>query len=55
MDGKNCICVDRYNQKGPATDCDSPCGGDKSKLCGGEETKQVYLIGERNKTGLFDR
>lgn len=43
--GQSCLCGDSYDQFGPATNCDMPCTGDASQMCGGYNANSVYATG----------
>ena len=43
--GQSCLCGDRYDQFGPADNCDMACTGDASQMCGGYNANSVYATG----------
>lgn len=43
--GQSCLCGDSYDQFGAATNCDMPCTGDGSQMCGGYNANNVYATG----------
>jgi hypothetical protein len=45
QDGSNCFCGNDYGNQGgkaPEGDCDSPCPGDSSAMCGGPFRNSIY-------------
>jgi hypothetical protein len=45
QDGYGCYCGNDYGNQGgkvPETDCDMPCNGDSSTMCGGESRNSIY-------------
>jgi hypothetical protein len=54
QDGFSCFCGDDYGKKyGPApeSDCNVPCTGDSSIMCGGGRRNSIYTIPAKNKYG----
>jgi len=43
--GQSCLCGNSYDQFGPADNCDMPCTGDASQMCGGYNANSVYATG----------
>jgi hypothetical protein len=43
--GQSCLCGNSYDQFGPADNCDMPCTGDASQMCGGYNANNVYATG----------
>jgi len=42
--GDWCNCGNSYGKYGPATNCDSPCFGNRSQNCGGGWANSVYIL-----------
>lgn len=42
---ESCLCGNSYGKYGEAENCDYPCKGDSSKICGGYSTNSVYATG----------
>jgi beta-lactam-binding protein with PASTA domain len=40
-----CFCGNRYGTSGPADNCDMPCAGNSSEICGGSWANSVYATG----------
>jgi hypothetical protein len=43
--GESCLCGNRYGKYGAANNCDYPCTGDRSQMCGGYNANSVYGTG----------
>ena len=41
---RSCVCGNRYGKYGKADNCNMPCTGDKSKICGGSWANSVYNV-----------
>ncbi len=41
---RSCICDNHYGKYGKANNCNMPCTGDKSKICGGSWANSVYDV-----------
>ena len=41
----HCFCGNDYGKHGTASNCDMPCGGDKSQMCGGRWANSVFATG----------
>jgi hypothetical protein len=37
-----CFCANSYGGQGPSTNCNVPCGGNASEMCGGSNASSVY-------------
>ncbi len=47
---RECYCGNNFqagSNPAPASDCNHPCGGDSSELCGGDNRLNVYTFGEK--------
>lgn len=44
-----CFCGDSYGRSGKATNCDMPCAGNGSEICGGAWANSVYSTGAAGK------
>ena len=42
---KECFCGDEYQNYGEADNCDMPCSGDKTEICGGNWAMNIYGTG----------
>lgn len=42
---ESCLCGNRYGQFGTADNCNMPCTGDASQMCGGMNSNMVYSTG----------
>lgn len=42
---ESCLCGNTYGQFGAAANCDMPCTGDASQICGGMNSNMVYSTG----------
>ena len=42
---ESCLCGNTYGQFGAAANCDMPCTGDASQICGGMNSNMVYATG----------
>lgn len=40
--GQSCLCGNSYGKYGPADNCNYPCTGDSSQMCGGYSANSVY-------------
>jgi WSC domain len=40
-----CFCGNRYGSKGRADNCNMPCGGKSSEMCGGQWANSVWRLG----------
>ena len=49
QNGQSCLCGNTYGKYGPATNCDSKCTGDPTKICGGSNANSIYLATEAKK------
>ena len=51
QDGYACFCGDDYGTYGPApeSDCNVPCTGDHSIMCGGPDRNSIYTIPAKSK------
>lgn len=45
--GRQCFCGNSYGQYGAADNCNMPCSGNPSELCGGFYANSVYKISGR--------
>jgi hypothetical protein len=43
--GQSCLCGNSYGKYGPADNCNYPCTGDSSQMCGGYSANSVYSTG----------
>ena len=44
--GTECFCGDSYDKHGEASNCDVPCSGDGSEICGGDNANSVLATGK---------
>lgn len=44
--GSWCFCGNSYGKSGKATNCNMPCAGNKSEICGGSWANSVYGLDE---------
>merc|ERR1712224_517559 len=43
--GRDCYCMPFFHQApGDSSDCDAPCDGDTSNICGGEHKSSVFEL-----------
>lgn len=42
---RQCFCGNAYGRHGPATNCTTPCYGDKAQTCGGTWANSIYAAG----------
>lgn len=47
--GGQCFCGNGYGKYGKAENCDMPCSGDASKVCGGTWANSVYRVSLKNR------
>lgn len=45
QDGRKCFCGDAFGKHGVSSECDDPCMGDESQVCGAENVNSVYALG----------
>jgi WSC domain len=50
--GAQCFCGNTYGKYGPATNCESPCGGNSAEKCGGDWANSVSRTGGGTKVSL---